>query len=398
MRQAKSHGRLATLVAVGAAFTGACGGLPGDEPVVVGPAPRAIVATPRAIDGDLRFTTLAVGLHHACGLDATGAAWCWGSNEYGQLGTSVALPRCDGGSVACSPAPVRVDTALRFVAISASLRHTCALEASGAAWCWGFGVGGQLGDGLSTSSVVPVRVAGTASFVAIELGGSGLVACALERSGAGHCWGPGGGAGALGDGTNGGSNAPVPVASQAAFASLAVGDDHACAVAGTGAAYCWGRNAFGKLGLGVPGASTVPAAVSGGLAFSRLGAGLSHTCGLALDGRAWCWGAAAAVGSAATGSVLAPLEVAGGRAYRELGAGANHTCALDANGTAWCWGENLEGQLGDGTTTGRVAPVAVTGAPAFTSVRAGTATCALDAAGRAWCWGVNTFGQAGTAP
>jgi alpha-tubulin suppressor-like RCC1 family protein len=388
---------MAAVVSISALLTG-CGGSSTNEPIGIGAAPRAVVLQPRVIDGSQRFATLAVGMHHACALELDGTPWCWGSNEYGQLGTAASLPRCDGGRVSCSPSPTRVTTDRRFVAIAASLRHTCALEATGEAWCWGFGAGGQLGNGLSTDSATPVRVAGDARYSSIALGGGGLIACALESAGSGGCWGPGGGRGGLGDGTNGGSNAPVVIATDARFVGLTVGDDHACARTASGIAYCWGSNAFGKLGTGAPGASSVPALVASGLTFSTLGAGLAHTCGLAQDGRAWCWGAPASLGATATTNAPAPVAVDGGRVYASLVAGANHTCALDTNGTAWCWGVNLNGQLGDGTSVDRASPVAVAMATALARVSAGGSTCALDTAGRAWCWGDNTFGQAGKAP
>jgi alpha-tubulin suppressor-like RCC1 family protein len=354
------------------------------------------IVVPTAVATSVRFTDLAVGLHHACGITATGVVYCWGSNEYGQLGSMGPMAMCDHGAMPCSASPEPVASAEIFGGLAASLRHSCAVSTAGAAWCWGFGDGGQLGNGLSTSSTTPVQVAGVSAFTVVALGGSGLISCGIGPAGAGFCWGPGGGGGGLGDGTTGGANAPVAIAGGLAFTSLAVGDDHACGITSGGVAYCWGHNGYGKLGQGAPGASSVPSPVAGGLAFSNISAGLEHTCGLVADGSAYCWGNPLTVGSLVTDTtVLAPRPVAGGRHYTTLSAGMNHTCALDAAGVAWCWGQNMGGELGDGTHLDRAEPVTVSTSVRFVAIRAGGSTCALDAAGQAYCWGSNLFGQIG---
>lgn len=83
-------------------------------------------------------------------------------------------------------------------------------------------------------------------------------------------------------------------------------------------------------------------------------------------------------------------------AVAQVAAGSDHACALDVAGTVRCWGWNGFGQLGDGTTHSRTAPVAVTGLPIVTQLAAGGgSTCALTIDASLWCWGWNTFGQLG---
>src|SRR3954470_18077865 len=76
------------------------------------------------------FTFLAVGGQHTCALDASGAAWCWGDNSDGQVGDGQALSRTTPG---------RVAGGLRFVQISAGSRTTCAITTQNLAYCWGAG-------------------------------------------------------------------------------------------------------------------------------------------------------------------------------------------------------------------------------------------------------------------
>lgn len=378
---------------------GACQGVMSPEPQLVSLANQNVHSMPVAVATSLRFSDLAAGYAHVCGLAASGAAYCWGSNEYQQLGATTGLTLCNAGSTNCSPAPLPVSPPQVFANLAAAMRMSCGVDTSGRGWCWGYGVGGQLGDGLATSSAVPVQVALPTPLSRIFLGGSGLIACGLDTGGAGWCWGPGGGRGGLGSGSTNGSDVPVAVAGGRHFDTLTVGDEHACGLEG-GTAYCWGHDLFGALGAGVPGDSDVPVAVAGGHAFTTITAGLTHTCGLTTDGDAWCWGFPAAVGSVVSDTyVLTPLLVAGSHVFASISAGGNATCALEADGRAWCWGQNVGGVLGDGTQLDRPTPVPVATSLRFTQVRVGAQqVCGLDASGTTYCWGFNRFGSVGVPP
>src|SRR5262249_44825027 len=82
----------------------------------------------------------------------------------------------------------------------------------------------------------------------------------------------------------------------------------------------------------------------------------------------------------------------------QLAAAKSHACALLADGPVRCWGSNYRGQLGDGTTTFRSAPVAVTGLRDVAFIAAGERhTCAARRDGSVSCWGSNDHGQLGRA-
>jgi alpha-tubulin suppressor-like RCC1 family protein len=127
-------------------------------------------------------------------------------------------------------------------------------------------------------------------------------------------------------------------------------------------------------------------------------AGASHTCALLTDGTARCWGLNdnGQLGDGTTTARLTPVAVSGLSNAIAITAGYHYTCALLSNGTARCWGENNHGQLGDGTTTARLTPVAVSGLNNAVAIAAGDYhTCALLGNGAARCWGDNTYGQLG---
>lgn len=335
--------------------------------------------------------TSLVGIgHHTCGLTGDGTAYCWGYNVYGQLGD---------GSQTDRSTPVVVAGGLAFESLAAGVGwHTCGLTSSGKAYCWGYNGAGQLGDGALTDRTTPVAVVGGLAFASLAT--SNNHTCGLTRGGAAYCWGNND-FGQLGDGSTTDHVVPVAVTGGHVFASLVVGNIHTCGLTGGGRAYCWGGDIVSQLGDGSStfSGSSVAVAVAGGLTFTNLAGGIAHTCGLTQGGIAYCWGWNSH-GQLGDGSQIdrnTPVVVGGGLAFSGLAAGAGlHSCGLGNGGKAYCWGMNLFGQLGDGSTTLRTTPVAVAGGLAFVnSVAGGNHTCALTSEGKAYCWGYNAYGQLG---
>ncbi|MBI3982887.1 MAG: Ig-like domain-containing protein [Gemmatimonadetes bacterium] len=308
---------------------------------------------PLAVIGGLSFATLTAGsddalVGHSCGVTATGAAYCWGENQFGELGD---------GSTADRTAPAAVAGGLTVSTVSAGADHTCGLTPAGQAYCWGRNDGGQLGDGSTTPSAVPVAVAGGRTFSAVSAGS--IHTCALTTAGAAYCWGVNV-SGQLGNGTTNYSPVPDSVRSSLTFSALASGWEHTCAIATTGAAHCWGEGRFGQLGDGWSGdfrfihISSIPVAVSGGRTFSAVSTGSSHTCGVTTPGDAYCWGnnVSGSLGDGSTANSSVPVAVAGGLTFSAVTAGVGQSCGRTTSGEVYCWGLNNVGQLGVGASTG----------------------------------------------
>lgn len=369
-----------------------CGG--GSDPYrKLGSIERQVYLEPTPITTTLAFDRVAQGYDSSCMLTPNGEAWCWGNNEHGQLGASTPKS-CTSGMVACTWQPVRAQAPIRFAQFSPSRLHSCGIDLAGQAWCWGFGVGGQLGDGRSLSSATPVAIAGNHRFVRVDAGSDGLLSCALDDAGTAWCWGPGDNGG-LGNGTANGSNVPVQVLAAQPFTSIGAGSNHACGLDATGQAWCWGRNPYGVLGRGVSGAGLVPRMVTGGLRFTSLAVGGNFNCGLTAAGAAWCWGFALSLGDGLLSAHSdVPVAVAGGLVYASLSAGYQHACGLTSDGTAWCWGPAA--LTGGGTEAESKLPVTVAGGHRFRTLQAGgTASCGITLAGLPMCWGSNINGAVG---
>jgi alpha-tubulin suppressor-like RCC1 family protein len=219
-------------------------------------------ATPVSVSGLSGVTAIAVGRRQSCAITSGGDVLCWGLNTAGQLGvgTQTGPETCDG--IACSRTPVAVPGVSGAASIMSGGFHTCAVTPSGGAKCWGANTNGQVGDGTFETRTSPVDVAGLTSGVAAIATG-GLHTCAITSGGGAKCWGRDAD-GELGDGATSDSNVPVDVSGLASgVASLGLGYNHSCAVLDGGGVRCWGRNQSGQLGDGTTEGSSVPVEVVG---------------------------------------------------------------------------------------------------------------------------------------
>lgn len=366
----------------GAAY---CWGLNGQGQLGSGPgSSRGITGRPHPVQGGFRFRSLTAGRAHTCGLSEDGELFCWGQGGSGQLGVDPdsASGAC-GGALCISPAPVPASDSIRFTRVEGGAAHTCALSETGDAYCWGDNSFGQLGTGEAgpeTGRADPARVPVGVPLVSVSAGERH--SCAVDETGAVWCWGDNG-RGQVGPLTgstcgartdSGGretggfpcSPAPTRVPSERSFEAVAAGGTHTCALDAGGSAWCWGSDATHQLGdefgspeeclssettPGVP-CSREPVRAVTEASFTSLSAGGAHACGRTAGGDARCWGdnSLGQVGYCGVGQPLVPTRVCRVSGFRRVAAGGRHSCGVTASGEAWCWGANGEGQLGSGST------------------------------------------------
>ncbi len=352
------------------------------SPVEVG----ASIAPWRSVD---------IGLYHTCGVaETSGAAYCWGRNNAGQIGSAAA------GPLAYTPTPVTFAGSWRQVTAGGS--HSCGLDSSGAIHCWGSNDTGELGSGGGPSTVpVPVEAGEHATL------DTGLQHnCVLDPAGARVCWGVNDRT-ELGNGTSGAPVAtPTVIAGgPAAWSALALGVYFGCGVgagADAGKLWCWGENESGQLARVGGATATAPLEVTSTMAgWTAVGAGLAHACGIrgGVQGNLLCWGnnSGQQVGVASTNPQPIPIALANAD-WTHVDLGGTHTCAVRANGDLHCWGDNYLGQLGDGTLNGRAGlGASLAGAHDWLAVSAGAdRSCGIRGVERRlYCWGENAHGAIG---
>lgn len=257
-----------------------CWGYGYDGQLGSGSATRSSV--PVAVTGALSFNRIAVSLSGplSCGITTGNALYCWGTAFFGQPGTGV--------NAAASASPYRIGPSQNFTAVAVGDAHTCALDAGGLAYCWGANNYGQVGDGTTTDRSVPTAVLGGRTYTAIVAGVAHT--CALRSDGTVDCWGAGG---LIGRATTTTTEQATPTAVTGApsFTTLVAGAWHTCALTGAGATWCWGDNSRTQFGDGTTTAGAVPRAITALPTFAQLAAGAGHTCGVTAGGVMSCWGA-----------------------------------------------------------------------------------------------------------
>ena len=342
------------------------------------------VSTPGAF-----LSMVSAGGYHVCGLNASGAAYCWGANDLGQVGDGTTTNRSK---------PVAVSGGRTFSSITAGASHSCGLVGQSVA-CWGQNLYGQLGDNTTTNHSTPTAVSnGAVSFTAVSAGQHHT--CALSTTGAAYCWGDNA-YGQVGNGTVGGTRLlPTAVTGGLTFTAInAGGGDHTCARTSAGVVYCWGRNTEGQLGDNTTTSRGTPVAVSTAQTFASVIGGLTHTCALTAAGATYCWGdnLHGALGDGSTTRRFAPTAASGVGTLSILSAGGYAGCGVNSVGAAICWGWGTSGQHGDGlTNVDQPTASAVLGGLAFSAITSGFAhTCGLSDFGEAYCWGYNFYGQVG---
>lgn len=331
---------------------------------------------------------VSAGDSHTCVVLSDQSIKCWGKNDYGQLGN---------GTTTNSSIPITIGEITTATSIAAGQRHTCTLLGDQTIKCWGLNYNGTLGNGTTTDSLTPVSVSGISTAIAISSGSD--FACALLSDQSVKCWGRND-LGQLGNGdiNLNDSSTPVTVSGITTATAISAGSFHACALLSDQSMRCWGSNSNGKLGNNSLTNSSTPVVVSDMTTAIAIAAGSSHTCAILSDQSMKCWGGngSGQLGDGTTTLSKIPIAVNGITLVTTIATGTSHTCALLSDQTIKCWGDNTYGQLGGGNTYSSP-PVAVSGITTASSVAAGGKhSCTRLSDQSVKCWGDNNRGQLGT--
>ena len=332
--------------------------------------------SPVAFSGTKAIVDFSLGDSHACAITAEGKPYCWGLDSSGQLGDSVAA------TTQWSPVPVDISalsSEAPFVKISSGGQHTCGLLASGKIYCWGDDQYGQLGNGAGTtadqftpSAVDVSALSSEAKFTTVASGATHT--CASNAAGKAWCWGNDV-AGQVGAGTASGtydSPEALSIAASNLVTSISSNYQHACAIISGSSAWCWGSDTNEKLGNDTGGDQSAPGAIdtsnlAGDDQFLSISVANEHSCVLTSLGEVYCFGDNSEDQLATDSGVTASLATANssysfsGNQFIHVSAGNNFTCSLKVDSIAQCVGNDDNGQLGNSatTTTNQNSPVSI---------------------------------------
>ncbi|MBO9533523.1 MAG: hypothetical protein J7513_11165 [Solirubrobacteraceae bacterium] len=292
--------------------------------------PGKALTSPTAVPG----IADAAKVSGTCVVKTDGTVWCWGDSWLGDTPKPEDAPAQVSGIDGVSDLAVGDDA-------------TCALRTDATVWCWGWPRHGATGSNYGWANLEtqpPLQVAGLTGATAVASGQQH--SCAVQSTGALWCWG---------DGGAGGPSPPTgPLATYSGITGVATATSQTCTVDVTGAVRCRGDNSWGEAGVKPNGTASGAAPIAGLPAMGSVATGEAHTCAVTATGTGFCWGLQAdgRLGNPAyggDGTSESPIPVLGLTGIQRFVTGDAHTCAQLTDGTLRCFGSDALGQLGNGT-------------------------------------------------
>jgi len=365
------------------------------------------------------WSVIAIGGNTSCGL-YLGTAYCWGANDWGQIGDGTGTTR--GLPTAINTSGVLSGKTITDISVGSY--NVCVRTTENKMYCSGMGARGQLGNGSTadTSVMVAPTMTGALSGKTItKISLQSQSTCAIASDSKAYCWGLGSSGEIGNNATTVNITTPTAVTNTGVLSGktlidISSGYTGACVLDSTGKAYCWGRGTEGQLGNGTtPATSLVPVAVTStgvlsGKTLTKIRSGLKSVCAIDSAGSMYCWGQNnyGQLGNGSTTNSSNPVAVPltgllAGKTILDVGVGTYSTCVLASDSNVYCWGFNTNGQLGNGSTTNSLTPVAVdtSGALSGKTVQIITSgpyndyTCVRASDGQVYCWGLNPRGEFG---
>ncbi|WP_316397192.1 hypothetical protein [Bradyrhizobium sp. 33ap4] len=301
----------------------------------------------------ISFAQVAAGANSAVAVDINGNAYYWGINDSGQAGIGVS------NSQQLYPVKVISSTAISFTQISTGTASTCAIDTNNQAYCWSYGADGELGYGGLAQQIYPVKVVSTTAISFTQVTSGQSFNCGIDASGRAYCWGYGASY-QMGNGDNSNQKWPVQVisATTISYTQIAAGSVTACAIDASGKTYCWGEAYNGELGVAYQTGTATPALVisTSTIPYAQLSVGGFGGCSVDTNGAAYCWGynqyGQIGNGTSAPSDEDFPVRVVSTTAisFTQVATGGDTACGVDINNKAYCWGYGNGGRLGYGVS------------------------------------------------
>jgi hypothetical protein len=301
------------------------------------------------------------GNFHSAFIANDGSVWTFGYNIFGQLGN---------GTTIDSNIPVATGIT-NAIYVSCGQMHTLVLKSDGTVWSFGFNNNGQLGLGYTSLSVsVPTQIPAINDAVYVS---TGVYFSAILRSNGkvytfGHNY-----YGQLGTGDIIDKYIPTEMIGITNAIMVMCGATYTMVVKSDGTVWGSGFNSNGELGDGTNVNKTTAVASIGVTDAISVACGATHTIVLRSNKTLLAYGAnnAGQLGNGSFIGSLIPIPIPGITDVSCISCGAYYTLVLKTNGTVFSFGNNLSGQLGDGTTTASPLPIQIPGITDAISVTAG---------------------------
>lgn len=347
------------------------------------------------LDSDEKAMKIVNGDQNSCLILDTLELLCWGQNNRGQVGDYSTFD-------SFSPMTVGFEDITSISDVVLGFQFTCAITNQGDVYCWGNNNYGQVGEQPGSEVLAPNLAMPSEGDPAIGLftSTSSNFICALKESGMLFCWGENSNKqiGEGGESTNIPQHILLP--HNLTFEDVKVGPSHVCGIANNSQLYCWGSNEDGKLGIGSENYSNfdTPQVVQfpDNNPIEAIALAWDHTCALDKSGNVLCWGSNsfAQLGNGNQLESNVPVYSSTPSNSKSIGIYADgwRSCAMMSDGSVFCWGDNVAGQIGDGSNSNRLQPTRVIfpiGLPVTDFSMSWGHSCAILNESSVWCWGAN---------
>lgn len=349
-----------------------------------------LVHDPTVVNSSTTWQKIDVDGHSSCGID-NGRLFCWGQNNYGQIG--------DGTSGGNIHVPTQIGSSTSWSEVTASIYHTCGID-SFKVKCWGLSTGLGMGrtQRLAINSLTQIGKSEDWQLVSSSYTNT----CGL-RNGSLYCWGSNSNGEVGNSASLSVTTPPVRSPERIGFATgwsqISSSYSYNCGIE-SGKLYCWGDNLYGQLGIGITGGQfSTPQRIGTSIGWQKVSTGQQHTCGID-SGKLYCWGDnnGGYVGDGTgVGTVTSPIQIGVSSNWTHIGVNAYHTCGINS-GELYCWGEDFDGQLGNGagSSANVLAPQKIDSATNWSEISEHTYahSCGIKG-GELYCWGRDFEGQVG---
>ena len=317
---------------------------------------------------------LSLGWYHSGYIDENGSLCMWGGNYNGQLGN---------GTTEKSLIPVKIMDNVKSVSLGED--HSAAITEDGNLYMWGYNNHGQLGNDTTEDSSTAIKIMDNVKSVSLGY----LHSSAITEDGNLYMWGDND-CGQLGNDTTEDSSTPIKIMEN--VKSVSLGSDHSAAITNDGSLYMWGDNDCGQLGNGRYMESSTPIQIMENVKSVSLGR--YHSAAITENGSLYMWGynGWGNLGNGTHKESSTPIKIM--ENVKSVSLGACHSAAITEDGNLYMWGDNSWGKLGNGTTDDLSTPIKIMGN--VKSVSLGTYhSAAITNDGNIYMWGGNEWGQFG---
>ncbi|PWH86737.1 RCC1 domain-containing protein [Brumimicrobium oceani] len=335
------------------------------------------------------YETLTFGGSHTIGQKPDGTLWGWGLGANGQLMTTNTV----------EAHPIQLGVATDWSTIENGTENTFVIKNDGTLWGCGRNLYGNLGINSTTLTNTIFQQITTANNW-VKVSASAYFTLALKSDGTIWAWGQNNEYQLGNSPATPEQLSPIQVGTDTDWVEIAAGTSSTSfAIKSDGTIWGWGSNPSSII---VMGSSTytvaTPTQVGTDTDWLSMSVGSQHILAQKQDSTLWSWGGGVGLGAGGAPTVTNTPQQISSDKWIYFSAGTNTSFGIQENGTLWVWGVNINGQLGDGTSTDRLVPTQIGNDTNWSTVQAGkfATTMATKIDGTVWYWGgTNYYGQYG---